>query len=86
MRTLSASVTVAAYCLWAFERASQVHPGHDPIWFQLSIFPFVIALLHVMRLLDSGEGAAPEELALHDHRLQIYGVCWVLLFAIGIYG
>jgi len=85
VRTLSASVTVAAYCLWAFERASQVHPGHDPIWFQLSIFPFVIALLHVMRLLDSGEGAAPEELALHDHRLQIYGVCWVLLFAIGAY-
>ncbi len=85
VRTLSASVTVSAYCLWAFERASQVHPGHDPIWFQLTIFPFVIALLHVLRLLDSGEGAAPEDLALHDHRLQIYGVCWVALFAIGAY-
>ena len=74
-----------AYCLWAFERASQVHPGHDPIWFQLTIIPFIIALLHVLRLLDSGQGAAPEELALHDHRLQIYGVCWVALFAIGVY-
>ena len=57
-------MTVSAYCLWAFERASQVHPGHDPIWFQLTIIPFVIALLHVLRLLDSGAGAAPEELAL----------------------
>ena len=38
-----------------------------------------------MRLLDSGDGAAPEELALHDHRLQIYGVCWVALFAVGVY-
>jgi len=85
VRTLSAAVSVSAYCLWAFERASQVHPGHDPIWFQLTIVPFVIALLHVLRLLDSGAGAAPEELALKDHRLQIYGVCWVALFAIGAY-
>ena len=73
VRTLSAAVAVTAYCLWAFERASQVHPGHDPIWFQLTIIPFVLALLHVLRLLDSGAGAAPEELALRDHRLQLYG-------------
>ena len=85
VRTLSAAVTVSAYCLWAFERAAQVHPGRDPIWFQLTIIPFVIALLHVLRLLDSGAGAAPEELALHDHRLQIYGACWVALFTIGVY-
>jgi len=85
VRTLSAAVTVSAYCLWAFERATQVHPGHDPIWFQLTIIPFVIALLHVLRLLDSGAGAAPEELALRDHRLQIYGVCWIALFAVGAY-
>jgi decaprenyl-phosphate phosphoribosyltransferase len=86
VRTLSAAVSVTAYCLWAFERASQVHPGHDPIWFQLTIVPFTIALLHMMRILDAGDGAAPEELALRDHRLQIYGVCWIALFAIGIYG
>ena len=83
--TLSAAVTVTAYCLWAFERASQVHPGHHPIWFELSIVPFVIALLHVLRLLDSGHGAAPEDLAVHDHRLQVYGLCWVGLFAVGAY-
>jgi decaprenyl-phosphate phosphoribosyltransferase len=27
VRTFSAAVAVSAYCLWAFERASQVHPG-----------------------------------------------------------
>jgi len=86
VRTLSAAVSVTAYCLWAFERATQVHPGHDPVWFQLTIVPFVIGLLHVVRLLDSGQGAAPEDLAIHDHRLQIYGVVWVALFAVGIYG
>jgi decaprenyl-phosphate phosphoribosyltransferase len=85
VRTLSAAVTVTAYCLWAFERAAQLHPGHDPIWFQLTIIPFTIGLLHVLRLLDSGAGAAPEELALRDHRLQIYGLAWIAMFAIGIY-
>ena len=49
------------------------------------VLTFTIALLHVLRLLDSGSGAAPEELALRDHRLQIYGLCWVALFAIGVY-
>lgn len=86
VRTLSAAVTVTAYCLWAFERATQVHPGRDPIWFQLTIVPFTVALLHVMLLFDAGEGAEPEELALRDHRLQAYGACWIALFAIGIYG
>jgi decaprenyl-phosphate phosphoribosyltransferase len=85
VRTLSAAVTVTAYCLWAFGRAAQLHRGTDPIWFQLTVIPFTVALLHVMRLLDSGQGAAPEDLALHDHRLQIYGVCWIALFAAGVY-
>lgn len=85
VRTLSAAVTVTAYCLWAFERAAQLHPGHHPIWFQLTVLPFTIALLHVVLILDAGVGAAPEELALKDRRLQIYGLCWVALFAIGVY-
>lgn len=85
VRTLTAAVTVTAYCLWAFERAAELHPARDPIWFQLTIVPFTIAVLHVLRLLDSGEGSTPEDLALQDHRLQIYGLSWVALFAIGIY-
>lgn len=86
VRTLSAAVTVTAYCLWAFDRAAHAHPGHDPIWFQLTIVPFVLGLLHVVRDLDAGHGHAPEDLAIHDHRLQLYGLVWVALFAVGIYG
>jgi len=86
VRTLAAGVTVTAYCLWAFERAGQVHPGHDPIWFQVTIVPFTIAILHLMRIFEEGEGAEPEEVALRDRRLQLYGLCWIALFAIGIYG
>jgi len=85
VRILSAAVTVSAYCLWAFGRAAELHKGTDPIWFQLTVIPFTVALLHIMWILDSGQGAAPEELAIHDHRLQIYGVCWIALFAAGVY-
>ena len=87
VRTLAAAVTVTvtAYCLWALERASQVHFGHRPIWFQLTIAPFVIALLYVVRVFGSGAGAAPEELAIHDHRLQVYALVWLALLCAGTY-
>jgi decaprenyl-phosphate phosphoribosyltransferase len=85
VRTLSAAVTVTAYCLWAFDRAVAIHPGHHPIWFQLSIVPFVLGLLHVVRQLDAGHGSTPEDMALGDRRLQIYGVTWVALIVVGVY-
>jgi decaprenyl-phosphate phosphoribosyltransferase len=62
-----------------------IHPGHHPIWFQLSIVPFVLGLLHVVRQLDAGRGSTPEDLALGDRRLQIYGVTWVVLIVVGVY-
>jgi decaprenyl-phosphate phosphoribosyltransferase len=85
VRLLSASVTVTAYCLWAFERSAQAGHGHHAIWFQLSIVPFVLALLHVELRFERGQGGAPEELALHDHLLQALGLVWVVLFAVGVY-
>jgi len=85
VRLLSASVTVAAYCLWAFERSAQAGRGHHPIWFELSIVPFVLAILHVELRFERGLGGAPEELALHDRMLQVLAVAWVALFAVGIY-
>jgi decaprenyl-phosphate phosphoribosyltransferase len=85
VRLLAAAVTVTAYCLWAFERAASIGARHHPIWFELSIVPVVLALLHLELGFDRGRGLAPEELALHDHTLQALGMLWVLLFAIGIY-
>ena len=81
-----ASVTVTAYCLWAFDRtglASQT--SHHPLWTQLTVVPFAISVLHVLRVLDSGGGAAPEELALRDRWLHVFGAVWLLFFLIGIY-
>jgi len=85
VRLLAAAVTVTAYCLWAFERSTQVGRGHHPIWFELSIVPFVLAILHVELRFAQGMGGAPEELALRDHMLQVVGLVWVALVAVGIY-
>ncbi len=85
VRLLSAAVTVSAYCLWAFERSALVGRGHHPIWFEVSIVPFVIAILHVELRFARGLGGAPEELALQDRTLQVLGVVWVALVAVGIY-
>jgi decaprenyl-phosphate phosphoribosyltransferase len=86
VRLIAAAVTVTSYCLWAFERSRQIHQGQHPIWFQLSIVPFVLAILHVELRFESGHGSAPEELALGDHTLQLLGLAWVVLFAVGVYG
>ncbi|HUI03669.1 MAG TPA: decaprenyl-phosphate phosphoribosyltransferase [Acidimicrobiales bacterium] len=85
-RVIAASVTVTAYCLWAFERANHVNPTQHPIYFQLSILPVVVALLLVELRFETGHGAAPEDLALHDRSLQLTGLVWVALFAVGVYG
>jgi decaprenyl-phosphate phosphoribosyltransferase len=83
VRSVSSAVAITAYCLMAFERASE---AVTPIWFQLSIVPFVLAVLRYVLLLEQGRGAAPEEIFLHDRTLQLLGLSWALLFAAGVYG
>ena len=41
----------------------------NPVWFQLSIMPFVLGVLRYALLLDQGDGGAPEELVLADRVL-----------------
>lgn len=80
--TLASGVTLAAYCLWAFEEA-EARPG--AWWFELSIVPFVLAILRYALLLEQGRGSAPEEIVLGDRTLQAIGVVWVALVACGVY-
>jgi len=85
--TLTSSVMVTAYCLWAFDRTGlQSKAGHHFVWIQLTVVPMILGVLYVLRLLDSGRGGAPEDLALHDHFVQVFGVVWLVLFSIGLYG
>jgi decaprenyl-phosphate phosphoribosyltransferase len=84
---LTATGTVTTYCLWAFERGSVLSRAtHHFVWIQLTAIPIVIGVLYVLRLLSAGDGGAPEDLVLRDHVMQVLGLIWVALFAVGLYG
>ena len=60
-------------------------PGRREPWIQLSIVPFIIAILRYALLVDQGKGSAPEDVILHDRQMQVMGVLWALCLVIGIY-
>ncbi len=78
---ISASVTVAGYCLWAFE-TSAGKPG--AVWTTVSIVPFVLALFRFALDTDHGRVEEPEEVVLHDPVLLSLGVLWLGTFALGV--
>jgi decaprenyl-phosphate phosphoribosyltransferase len=82
VRAVSSSVAILAYCLWAFEKSENVG---DPLWFELSIVPFVVAILRYALLLEQGRGGAPEELVLSDRTLLVIAAVWAALFAVAVH-
>lgn len=87
-RLIAACVTVTAYCLWVFERSGHLNVRsnfHNLAWFELSIVPFVLAVLMVELAIETGGGGEPEEIALRNRGVLLAGVAWVGLVAAGIY-
>jgi decaprenyl-phosphate phosphoribosyltransferase len=86
VRIMASTVLVTTYCLWAFDRSARppARP-HAMLWYELSIVPVVLAVLYLEFVFESGRGAAPEELALGDRTLQVLGITWIGLLAVGIY-
>ncbi|MBW9206182.1 decaprenyl-phosphate phosphoribosyltransferase [Mumia sp. zg.B17] len=79
---LAASVTITAYCLWAFEIA----PESGIPWQTISIAPFVLGLLRYAVDIDRGLAGEPEDIVLRDRVLQSIGVVWLITFALGVLG
>lgn len=79
--SLAAAITITAYSLWAFE----ITTTGDINWQAVSIAPFVIGLLRYAVDVDRGLAGEPEDAVLRDPILQIIGVVWLVVFAIGVY-
>lgn len=80
--SLSATVMITTYSLWAFEiRETQ----NNTIWSVISIVPFVIAVLRYSVDVDRGTGGEPEEIALGDRVLQVLAVAWVAMLTLAVY-
>jgi decaprenyl-phosphate phosphoribosyltransferase len=76
----ASTVTIAAYCLWAYEG-----PSGRSVPSAISILPFVLGIYRYAMLLDAGSGDAPEVIVLRDRPLQLCGLLWILLVALGVY-
>ena len=81
---VSAAVAVTGYCVWAFQVAAST-PSTLP-WAELSVIPFVMALLRYAVRIDAGDAEAPEDAVLGDRVLIILGAVWALVFALGAFG
>ena len=82
--TLSAAAVVIFYALWGFELSAAVG-GAPALWYQISMVPFVIAILRYAAEVDGGRGGAPDEIALEDRVLQLLAAAWLVCIAMAVY-
>jgi decaprenyl-phosphate phosphoribosyltransferase len=68
--------------LAAHENAAQTG---EQMWFEISIVPFVLAILRYAHVIEQGRGGAPEDIFLADRMLQILGLLWAVTFALGVH-
>jgi decaprenyl-phosphate phosphoribosyltransferase len=86
LRTVTSGAVMVGYCIWAVEKVEEVGlPVTQHPWFQISILPFLVGVLRYALVLDQGKGSAPEEILFNDRMLQLVGVAWILVFAMGVY-
>ena len=80
--SMSASVVVMTYSLWAFEMTGATTAGP---WAQISIAPFVLGMMRYAVDIDRGRAGAPDDIVFNDGVLQGLGACWLVLIAIGLF-
>jgi decaprenyl-phosphate phosphoribosyltransferase len=78
---VSAVATLAAYAYWALELPSV----HGIAWRPMSLLPVGAGLWRYSVLIANGQGEAPEDLLLRDRPLQLAGLAWLALFALGVH-
>ncbi len=79
---LAGSVALVSYSLWAF---NVPHFVDGIAWSQVSIVPFAVAFLRYVYVIEMGAAGAPEDVLLHDRVLQIAALCWLAIYAWGVY-
>ena len=85
--TLSATVVVTAYCLWAIDTSATGLSSikHDIVPVRLSMVPVVLAILFIIRGAESPEGESPEDLLLKNRTVQVLALIWAGLMLGGTY-
>lgn len=77
---LAAGAAILGYSLWAFD-VGRVR-GHSSLAAELSLIPFVLALLRYAADIDRGEAGSPEDVVLRDRGLLLIVLVWLVVFGI----
>ena len=80
MLTSTSTVTITAYCIWAFEGQ-----GSRNVLAALSIIPFVLGIYRYAMVGEAGAGGSPEDVFLRDRFLQITCILWLSCVVAGVY-
>lgn len=79
--SIAAATTIVFYGLWAFSFGDS--NGLSETLSEISIAPFVIALLRYAVDIDRGAAGEPEDIVFKDRVLQLLGLIWLALFTAG---
>lgn len=77
---LAAAAVILGYSLWAFD-VGRVR-GHSSLAAELSVVPFVLAVLRYAADIDRGEAGAPEDVVLRDRGLMVLVLLWLVAFGV----
>lgn len=78
--TASAGMLVMTYSLWAFTVGRMGN-----VWTEVSVVPFVFAVLRYAVDIDSGAAGEPETTVLHDRVLLAASALWAVAFVLSIH-
>jgi decaprenyl-phosphate phosphoribosyltransferase len=79
--TLSATVLVLTYALWAFTITTDA----ESTWSIASTVPFLLAILRYAVVIDRGDAGEPEEILAQDRVLLLSGAVWAALVLGAVY-
>ena len=86
--TLSATVVVTGYCLWAFDTSitglSSIH--HDFVPIRLTVVPVVFAVLFILRSADRPMARRPKSCSYTIASSRCSSLIWVWPWRSGLYG
>jgi decaprenyl-phosphate phosphoribosyltransferase len=88
LKAVASAGVLLSYCMFAVERAreyTRVGSHASGVWIEISMLPFVVAILRYALVVDQGRGSAPEEVILSDRTLQVVGLVWVLVVGVSVY-
>jgi decaprenyl-phosphate phosphoribosyltransferase len=79
--SVAAASAIVFYALW-----SVVVGQNGEVWAQVSVAPFVLAILRYAVDVDQGRAGAPEDVVFRDRGLQLVGLVWLVTFVIAAHG